>query len=579
MTVITALSALRSPLQQQQQQQYYHQFWDIPPSMEAFPGLSCALAPQNVLSLSSSGAAYPSFSSAAGLGGAALFGPNGGDGDDSSHGGGGGGSSNGGSGNSSLALHSLPPPFTLLVGSHDGYLRWFSLGAAPNGGGTAHGGSAGSSSGSGGLHRLNSAPRIEVRHHSDAITAVASIAALDTAVSASLDGTINVYSLRSGALRMTLHPVPLTTLTEEAVPHVEAAATATTAGGGGGGLSSPSSLMGSRANSSASNAGGSSLLPPPSSSLPLLASLALSRSISVETATATGLVNAGSSSISATGGQGGDPLSPSATSKLIFPRHHLYGAATASASSPGGCSALPEGRVIRPFTWAGVSQARVIVGYCACDSSLHAYSLSSGQPLCPPAFLPFTAAAFCWSSDGHRLLIGGDGGFLFVVSPFTLELELKVGLNGACVAPQASHPKTAAPLTTPLTVTMTSSGSDGLRIIGSSQASSSSSSSKKAGRSNKGGRRGGGEGGGGRTVASNNNEDLMNNGVGAMAMGTGMGMGEPAPFLETITSICLTEHEQALVLGFADGQVRVFTPEEAPVTAKMLSVFEERVGF
>jgi len=53
----------------------------------------------------------------------------------------------------------------------------------------------------------------------------------------------------------------------------------------------------------------------------------------------------------------------------------------------------------------------------------------------------------------------------------------------------------------------------------------------------------------------------------------------PAPLPEPVTSLCLTEHEQALVVGFADGSLRIFTAEEAPVTAKMLSRFEEKVGF
>jgi WD40 repeat protein len=337
--------------------------WNIPPSLEAFPGYSGAVSPAQAAVVAAGSAAA----------------------------------------------------FTLLVGGLDGHLRWFAMA------GPAH---------------VHPCALADVCNHSAPVSAVACSPATDTAVSGSLDGTVNVYGLRSARLRFTLHPLA--------------------AAGDGQAEGSP---------------------------------------------------------------EGSPPPRPAATA----PRTGVFDGATCA----------PGARLVRPITWAGVSPARIIAAYSACDSCLHAYSLE-GTPLAPPLRLPFSAHAFCWSLDGCLLVVGGDGPHVLVLNAATLDVLFRVGLNGAYLTPEP-----------------------GARLALSETARATAGNDVEAPASM-------------ASPPSLSGAELWHEGLGAPL---------PAAFTEAVTSVALTEHEHALVVGFADGQMRIYTLLEAPATAKMLSRFEEKVGF
>lgn len=75
-------------------------------------------------------------------------------------------------------------PAVLVIGDMDGRLRFFDVK-----GGT-----------------VDPSPRAEVLHHEGPVTCVQACPSADVAVSASLDGTVNVYSLQSATLRFSLRP-------------------------------------------------------------------------------------------------------------------------------------------------------------------------------------------------------------------------------------------------------------------------------------------------------------------------------------------------------------------------------------
>jgi WD40 repeat protein len=201
-----------------------------------------------------------------------------------------------------------------------------------------------------------------------------------------------------------------------------------------------------------------------------------------------------------------------------------------------GATCAPGARLVRPVSWASVSPARIIAAYTACDSCLHAYSLE-GTPLAPPLRLPFSAHAFCWSLDGCLLVVGGDGPHVLVLNAATLDVLFRVGLNGAYLTPEPGA-RLALSETARATAGDDAMASASMAGVGAPPALS-----------------------------------------GAETWHEGLGAPLPAAFTEAVTSVALTEHEHALVVGFADGQMRIYTLLEAPATAKMLSRFEEKVGF
>jgi hypothetical protein len=178
-----------------------------------------------------------------------------------------------------------------------------------------------------------------------------------------------------------------------------------------------------------------------------------------------------------------------------------------------------------PITWAGISHAGVILYYSAFSRTLHAHSLS-GVEIAVPLRIPFDAVAFAWGLDGQGLLVGGDGPYVLAIDAFTLTVRCRIGQNGAYLParPRVFPGNDASP---------TSEGDHSASTAGTGREFSTLLRMEK-------------------TVI---------------------------PFESPVTALALAEHEQALFVGLADGQIRIFTHEGTESPAKILRKLEDLVGF
>ena len=237
----------------------------------------------------------------------------------------------------------------------------------------------------------------------------------------------------------------------------------------------------------------------------------------------------------------------------------------------------------RPFahgvSWAGVSIARHVVVYRR-EGSLLESRCANGSEQCPPLRLPFVATAFAWTLDGERIIVGGTGPLVVVLEASSLAAVHYVGSNGGCACPSdvaAAAAARAAAGSTP--------GTPGSRLRGPSSEQqqllpalslgppAAALAADAAGRSP--------DSAGpsaslpplssprppGRAPAHLRDPRLPRPNASL------------APFPHHVTSLAVSEHEQALFVGLQSGELRVFSGREAMLTARTLHEMTTELGF
>jgi hypothetical protein len=238
------------------------------------------------------------------------------------------------------------------------------------------------------------------------------------------------------------------------------------------------------------------------------------------------------------------------------------GAAPSAAYAPAG-----------PVAWVGVSPcSRAVALYCPRTSTLHAFTLN-GIPLAPPAQLSFRARAFCWSLDGQHLLVGGDGPYVLVYDVHTLAVETKIGANG-CYLRAPRHTFGAAAAATPKpgrdTLVTATAAAEATRLRGETADSGGAL---------------------GPAAALPVPHRVHNHALTAPSHmwqhpPSSPAAPSPVPRVQrvrrlpaAVTALALSAHEQALFVGLANGEVRVFVSEATHEMVGTLSTLEEFLGF